>query len=110
GVVRDESGADVDRHQLVGVAVAADDHFGRAAADVEVHDALPGVGELYGARAVGRHCGFQVVAGADGDEAAGFFGKQVGDGPRVFAEQRDPCQDERASIHLVTREVRLRIL
>src|SRR5437773_1079787 len=50
GVVRGQSGADVDGHQFVGMTVATSDHFGGAAADVEVHDALLArIGELYGA-------------------------------------------------------------
>ena len=80
----DEPRADIDRGNVDHLAVGADRDLGGAAADIDVHHhAFVADRARRRARAIGRHHGFEAVAGADRDQLAGLLGEQVADGARV---------------------------
>jgi len=54
-----------------------------------------------GARAVGRHDGFEAVAGGNRDHLAGLRREQFANAPRVAAAHGDTGQDQRAGVDLV---------
>src|SRR5205085_3700476 len=65
----DQPRADVDRGEIDHLAVGADCDLRGAAADVDVHHHAAVTDRARRRpRAVGRHHGFQAVAGTDGDE------------------------------------------
>ena len=98
----DQPRADIDRGKIDHLAVGADRDLRGAAADVDIHHhAFVADRARRRARAVGRHHGFQAVAGADGDELAGLLGEQFADGAGVLPLHRDAGQDQRAGVDLV---------
>ena len=98
----DQPRADIDRGDVLHLAVGADRDLRGAAADIDIHHhAFVADRARRGARAVGRHHGFQAVAGAHRDELAGLLGEQFADGARVLALHRDAGEDQRAGVDLV---------
>ena len=86
GLQADQPRADIDRGNVDHLAVGADRDLRGAAADIDIHHhAFVADRARRRARAIGRHHGFQAVAGAHRDELAGLLGEQVADGAGVGA-------------------------
>ena len=84
--------------------------LGRAAADVDVEDALVLlVRHPRGARAVGRQHRLHVMAGGRGDEVAALLSEQPGDRLGVLAPQRLAGEDDDAGVDLLSLDAGIRI-
>jgi hypothetical protein len=73
----------------------------RAAADINVEQhSIVSARERHGARAMGRHLTFHVMAGRSADKSTRLIGKQFRDGAGVTAFQCFAGQNDRAAVHL----------
>src|SRR5246127_4372476 len=83
-------------------AVLDQREFGRAAADVDIEQCrVVTARERDGARSMGCHLAFHVVAGRGADEFAGFLGEEIRDGACVAALERLAGQNDGAAVDLL---------
>ena len=101
--------ADMDRRGRDHFAVVEQAELGRAAADVDIEDALALVARHpRGAGTVSRQHRLHVVAGGGGDEFAALLGQDLGDALGVVAPERLAGEDDDAGIDACRARDRLR--
>ena len=101
-ILRDEPAANRERLQRDDLALVDQGELGRAAADIDVKDAvLALLRQRDGAGAVGGEETFQLVAGGGADELAGFRREDFVDGARVRLLDGLAGEDDGAAVDFV---------
>ena len=107
----DEPRSNVDRSYIDDFTVRADSNLGGSAPNVDVHK-RHGVADRSsnGARTKSRHCGFKIVAGADGHHLASLSREQLTNSTSIAPLHGNAGQDQCTGVDLIRLNLRIAIL